>query len=69
MSNIIQFTRVNNEQSKSSIYIQAMQRRSEKNGIDYKKLYNGTDEEKAIEKAIREKNYQRQSLEAWTVEG
>lgn len=69
MSNIIQFTTVKKEQSKSSLYVQAMQRRSKKNGIDYKKIYNGTDEEKATEKAIREKNYKRQSLEAWTVEG
>lgn len=69
MSNLIQITSLHKEKKVSNFYAQAMKRRSEKNGIDYRKLYSGSAEEKAKEKLIQENNYRKQSLEAWSVEG
>lgn len=68
MSNIIQITSLN-EKKVRNLYAQAMERRSAKNGIDYRKLYTGSFEEKAKERMIQENNYKKQSLEAWSVEG
>lgn len=47
-------------------YMEALERRSKRNKIDYKKLMFGTPEEKAIEEVKQARQYRKQSMIEWT---
>lgn len=50
-------------------FLNALQRKKEKSGIDYAKLYSGTFEEKKIEKLKQEKVRKKQKITTWYAEG
>lgn len=60
MANIIQI-----KPKSQNVYAQAMKRRSLKTGIDYNKLYFGSNEEKLKEKKLQEKRRLMQSWESY----
>ncbi|SPP28860.1 hypothetical protein [Brochothrix thermosphacta] len=52
----------------TDLYAQALQRKKEKSGIDYAKLYSGTFEEKKIEKLKQENIRKKQKIATWCAE-